>query len=303
MSRNHSAAADSAVADWWKMLHARYPEGGIKQAMKDHLAGEAPTHPLAKYIDNFENARHPDVSMTDSSNNTKDLLDQIKTLFTSDCGPGNPSCLKFSDLSPTNFLAPFTLGETTSERLLNEASRALELHDSVIANQPAEMRKAAEKVSNLDKGVTDLATQHAQLSAQINDLTIQLNQIPTPGGHFIIPKKRVCDPIFGKCQDIPIGGPVWVPDAANPLIDDLGRKIADLQAKAKTVADALTDLNNQLQAARRDLTEKSSIEALLSVQRQLQEKERKARGALESARGTARLARAIIDNLVPCGRL
>ena len=48
MSQNYSAAADFAVAEWWKMLHARYPDGGIKQVMKDHLAGEAPTHPLAK---------------------------------------------------------------------------------------------------------------------------------------------------------------------------------------------------------------------------------------------------------------
>jgi hypothetical protein len=40
------------------------------------------------------------------------------------------------------------------------------------------------------------------------------------------------------------------------------------------------------------------------VQRQLQEKERKARGALETAKGTGRVARAIVDNLVPCtGRL
>jgi FtsZ-binding cell division protein ZapB len=271
--------------------------------MKDHLAGEAPTHPLAKYIDNFENARHPDVKVDGSSDNANDLLDQIQTLLTNDCGPGNLSCLKFRDFNPTNLLAPFTRAEAAATGVVNDAARAVELQESLIANQVAEVEKAAKIVSNLEKTVSDFSAQQALLLGQINAAQIKLSQIPTPGGHFVVPTKRVC--VFHKCADVPLGlPPVWVPDALDPLVNQLNNTIANLQAQVNNITNKLNDLNNQLQAARRDLTYKRSIEALQSVLRQLQEKERQARGALETVLGIGRMAQAIVDNLVPCtGRL
>ena len=233
----------------------------------------------------------------------KDLLGQIQGLLTSECGPGIPSCLKFSDFSPTNFLAPFKLAQTSAEGVVNEASRALELQDSLIANQAAAVQKAAEEVSKLDKIVSDLSTQRDQLLLQITNAKIQLDQIPTPGGHIVVPSKEVCVPLIG-CHDIPFAPPIWVPDFANPLLDQLRNTINSLQAQVNDIANKLIGVNNQLQEARRDLTYKSSIEALQGVQRKLQEELRKARGALEFVIGVGLIAQAMVDNLIPCtGRI
>lgn len=300
LSQYHSPIADHAVNEWWKMLFARYPDGGIRQAMKHHLAAEAENHPLGRYIDNFRSARNPKANYISEGNGMHNFLGEVGNLLSEKCGPGGSGiCLNLTDFSPTKFLNPFGVAVSESERFQAMASQELAAQEWLIENQAALMRQAADAIASLNNAIADLQAQKAALERELSNAVARKNNMLVKGLNMIRPPGicvrqpcKICPPIVAPCALI-----------GNPAFDGLLGLIGSIEGRVSDVAHKIGEAQRQLDAAGRDLAYKSSREALERILHVRQQSAKATRVGLEVAQGALSVARTLIENLVPCAKL
>jgi hypothetical protein len=316
MWKYHSSAADFAVTEWWKSLRKTYP-GGMKQVMRKYLAVEADTHPLAKYIDDFENFRNPNPTMVDTSSEVARLLGPIESILSHDCEPNDrASCIRYNDFSPANVVTPFTLALSTSSAAVQEASKALADQVYLIEHQAAAVKEAKDVLAAINKHISDLKDQQSQLSRQLSDDLAKKTDMINKGLDKIglpvhcEPQPPRCPPappcVLGVCPPgppcIPVP-PICVPGGTsiNPAFQELLDRISRFQQQTDDLLKQINQAAQQQQTAQQDLAYKSSLDALKGVHDRLQGVLSKAKGALDVARGGLQFAQAFVENLIPCG--
>jgi hypothetical protein len=300
LSAYRSSAADAAVSEWYRMLRARYPQGGIKQAMKEVLKGEAERHPLGKYIDNFENVRNPNamnVSSEDFRPIVRSLLRPDGGIVSTDCGSG-AVCLKFNGFSPANFVTPFRNNLVSSEQAVAKVKQSLTEVRVLLKNQASAEKQALEIIASVGKTLVELEGQHANLFRELESAIAKHNDMITRGLHLVTPPGicvrqpcRVCPPITVPCAL-----------AKHPEFDRLLRSINDLEGRVKSLVSRILEIRQQLHAAELDVAVRANLTVLQSAasfdQRMLEIN----LSVLETAEATHRAAQGIIGNIIPCAK-
>ncbi|WP_158793815.1 hypothetical protein [Granulicella sp. L60] len=306
MSGYHSAVADAAVSQWWKLLHQRYP-GGIKQTMSDYLAAGASGNPLSEYIDDFEGARNPSAIMVDSDGAAADLLGPLEGLFSMNCGldVAGATCIADNDFSPTNFLAPFTTTLTAAEAAVDSTNEAIAAQQELLDLQATALTKAKDLSIGLNKNVVDFQGQIIGLQQKLTSLGAQKAEMVAKKldkiqllGHFEIPCKRV----FGKC--IPLMPPpgVFMPGKfqPNPTFVALVNSMTNLSNQVAEVQRQADQTQKELQIAQKSITSIESLEAELNTELdRLRNDLTKAKAILELSKGGLEYAQAIVQNVIP----
>jgi hypothetical protein len=214
-----SAVADAAVANWWNLMHKRWP-GGIKQAMTTYLSTGAPGNPFSAFIEDFQDARGPFADLVDVGNSEQDLVSSVEQLLGS--------------LSPTDFLAPFRNSVSAFWAPLNAQQKAVDFATDEVQKGQKALNDITNSVADLNAKKDDAAKRLASSLLQKADMLAKgLDKIRLPG-HFYTPTK----------WGIPIGPPVfvlgkWQPNGA---FDDLVRSITDLKNLVADLDKKITDL-------------------------------------------------------------
>lgn len=272
-----SAVADAAVANWWNLMHQRWP-GGIKQAMTDDLGAGAPGNPLSEFIEDFKDARGPFVDFVDEGDPEQDLVSSVEDLLAS--------------LSPTDFLAPFDNAVATFWTAINVQQKAVDLQASAV-------NKATQTINSISKSIDDLNAQKDDAAKKLTNAVAQkadmlakgLDKIRLPG-HFVTP----------TAWGIPIGPPVFVPGKwqDNDAFTALVKSIADLTNLISDLDKKIADFLTQKQQAVNDLAASSVNLANAKAGLGLAvEAAKKAAPVLDKLQNALANAEAVVFNLIP----
>jgi hypothetical protein len=284
-----SAVADAAVKDWWNLLFRRWP-GGIKEAMTAYLGAGAAGNPLSEFIDDFKDARGASGDSIDVSNSEEDLVSSVEGLL--------------SDLSPTDFLAPFNKGLSDAQTGIRIAQQTLDAEKQAVDAAAAAVNDANGAVSKIENSVANLNAQKAaaanrlasSIAQKADMLSRGLDKIVTVAGHFETPTHRV----FGV--DVPLGPPIWVPPVfgTNSAYESLGHTITDLTSVATNLDNQIAGLGQEKEQAVRNQTIAIAKLANTKVAVSLGEDGlKKARAALDKAQDGVAKAQSVVLNLVP----
>jgi hypothetical protein len=277
MSGVRSTVADAAVANWWKLMHQRWP-GGIKQAMTTYLSNGATGNPLADYIEDFQDAHGSFAEFVDSGDDEKDLVSSVENLL--------------SSLSPTDFLAPFDTAVASYWTAINVQQKAVDLQASAVD-------KGTQTVNSISKSIDDLNTQKDDaakkltnaLAEKANMLAQHLDKIRLPG-HFETP----------KAWGVPIGPPVFVPGPwqANAAFTTVVQSITDSTNLVNNIDNEIVDFTSKKQQAASNLV--ASTTNLVNAKAGLGlavEAAKKAAPLIEKAQDALAKAEAVVFNLIP----
>jgi hypothetical protein len=307
MSQYHSTVADFAVGQWWTMLHSRYP-GGIKQTMTDYLGSSGKGNPLEEYIQDFQPARNPSATIVDSNNNPGDLLGSAQGLMTTGCGlklNGTP-CIDYSDFSPTNLLAPFTMALSTSASAVDVASMALSNQQHLVDLQVASVNQAAQVSAGLTNSIADFQTQHTALQQRAASFLLQkaillakgLDKLHLPGH---IEEFCPAPKIFGHCPVPVILVPVPGPTQDNPDFENAVKLATEADNQANAIQNLIDQSQKKLATAQQDLANKTAaLNAVKAPLDQLQSDLTKTKASLELAKGALQVQQALVQNLNVC---
>jgi hypothetical protein len=300
LSRYHSAAADYASVEWWKELRSQFPEGGIKQVMKQYLNADAEGNPLGDFIDNFEQSRNPDVVMVDNTSDPETLLRPLLGILTNDCGPKSLSvCIDYRNFSPTNLSAQFDrLGVVTEMGI--SAIQAEIARQQKLLDAPPMLKWERENFEKMNKTLADAETEHRQVQQQIDNAISRLNEIITK-----VPQPRgMC--FRSPCNNVFLCPPSTVPCAVfdNVTYKQIVDQITRAQNTLQEHTTAIKHLRPVVERARQALAEKNRefdvLNGKVKVELdRLQGELTKAKGFAEATRG---LGLAITQGsiLIPC---
>ena len=306
-SRYHTFAADNAVDAWWKELHSQFPEGGIKQVMKEYLAADAAGNPLGDYIDNFEWLTNSDPERVDGISNPENA---IKPPLTKSCGPmGLGVCVDYQNFSPVNFLDPVNQNITAAETALSETSKAVSRQEYLLQRATSDAEQSIRAVESLPKAISDFQAQQAHLQQQLTESTNRQAEMLAKGfnkiagsGHFqSVPCPCPKCPKHIPCPPCPCPLPIWIPGAIgdNPEFQSLLNSIRGLQNRAQDVQNKLAQAQTQLATAQQVLIDKGIVALRNERDRVLAELD-KARGDIDAAKGALKFREAFVNNLIPC---
>jgi hypothetical protein len=297
LAQYHSTTADYAAVEWWKLLHARFPDGGIKQAMTEYLS-EGAKHPLAKHIENFEDLHHRDPTMVDkiSIGDPQDLFRTLNGILTNNCGPTSlRTCLDYRNYSPANLLTQFDkasqLGVSVLQERIAHQKRYLDAEAGVL-----EFDKKF--FASFSQSLTKIEGDRANLQQQVNSAVSRLNEIIA----------KVPQPP-GMCFRSPCNNPILCPPSTipcavfdNATYQSILKDISDAQGMLKESASAIEIIRPKVEAAGQDLDRKIAAfdelnKQVASFVDQLQGELTKARAVAEAANG---FGVAIANTLSPC---
>jgi hypothetical protein len=310
MSGYHSVLADSAVSQWWKLLHQRYP-GGIKQTMTAYLAAGAAGNPLSEYIDDFEGARNPAAVMVDNDSSASDLLNPLEGLLSMNCGVdvATATCIADSDFSPTEFLAPLTTALTAAVTAVDSANKAIAVQQQLLALQAIALSNAKNLSSNLDKGYAAYQGQTTALQQELTALGAQkaeilgkkLDKVQLPG-HFENPCKHIKVGFIHEC--IPLLPPpgIFVPGRLqpNPTFAALVNSITALGNQVNQIQRQADQTQREIQITQQGINNIQSLETEINeALDRLRNDLTKAKADVELARSGVQYAQDVVQNLIP----
>jgi chromosome segregation ATPase len=161
-----------------------------------------------------------------------------------------------SDLSPENFLAPFSKALDAARLGVGVTQQALATQHQALDAQAGLVRSAKDAVDSLNRAIADLNGQWTDAEQRLVNsiarktdlLNNGLDKITVVGGHF---EQPTIDGPFGI--KIPVGPPIWVPAIIrpNPEYDGLLSSIESLNRTVTDLHSQITQLEQQKEAALR----------------------------------------------------
>lgn len=303
MSAFHSATADYASREWWKQLHAKFPNGGVKELMTAYLGDHENGNPFADFIDDFEQSRNANAIMIDSISEPENLLRSLNEILSDNCGPKDiKACIDYRNFSPTNLV---TKVDKANQIAISGLQQSIALQKRSIDAQAAMMKleleidqkflkafgEEQEKQDKLQRDVTDAVSQKANIIAKWIDKT----QPPGMCTRSLCKTAFLCPPMPMPCvvANNPEFQKIFAEfsaqiSKAEKVLQDHGSQLDQLRPQVQRTTQSVIDKAKQIDALRD--TAKNGLD-------RLQGELTKANGFAQAATG---LAQAVAKGLMPC---
>jgi hypothetical protein len=246
-SAYHSDAADYAVGEWWKKLHVRFPNGGIRETMTAYLGNGAKGNPLANFIEDFQKeAWNPDATQIDEVSSPQDLLRPLTGILTSDCGSkGPPICINYRELSPANLSKQLGLANQPNVSAIQASIK----HQKEILDYQVSAAGAEQMMeTTLSQVLSKLQATHAEKLRKVQDAIALKTKVISDNVDKFTP---------GMCLRSLCNNPFLCPPSSVPCVAVNSPEFQKLSSEFKRAFDelsaAISNAEKELQADADDI--------------------------------------------------